>query len=65
MREKLAVFAAILGAVVSLVSALAMLDHVRLVEILGLFFGGFGSGAGVAQLVATRRNRALAAELRR
>jgi hypothetical protein len=57
MREKLAVFSAILGAVVSLVSAVAMLDHVRLVEILGLFFGGFGSGAGVAQLVGARRNR--------
>ena len=57
MREKLAVFSAILGAVISLASALAMLDHVRLVEIVGLFFGGFGSGAGVAQLLVTRRNQ--------
>ncbi len=50
-------FSTILGAGVSLASALAMQDHVRLVEILGLFFGGFGSGAGVALLVATRRKR--------
>ena len=45
MREKMVVFSTILGAGVSLASALAMQDHVRLVEILGLFFGGFGSGA--------------------
>jgi hypothetical protein len=57
MREKMAVFCTILGAGVSLASALAMQDHVRLVEILGLFFGAFGSGASVAMLVATRRSR--------
>jgi hypothetical protein len=57
MRGKLALFSTILGAAVSLTSALAMRDHVRLVEIIGLFFGGFGSGAGVALTVATRRNR--------
>jgi hypothetical protein len=34
-----------------------MRDHVRLVEIIGLFFGGFGSGAGVALMVVTRRKR--------
>ena len=55
MRDKLPVFSAILGAAVSLVSAITMQDHVRLVEIIALFFGGFGSGAGVAQMVATRR----------
>jgi hypothetical protein len=57
MREKLALFSTILGAAISLASALAMQDHVRLVEIIGLFFGGFGSGAGVALMVATRRNQ--------
>ena len=55
MREKLPLFSTILGAAVTLVSAITMQDHVRLVEIIGLFFGGFGSGAGVAQMVATRR----------
>jgi hypothetical protein len=57
MREKLALLSTILGAAISLASALAMQDHVRLVEIIGLFFGGFGSGAGLALMVATRRNR--------
>jgi hypothetical protein len=57
MREKLALLSTILGAAISLASALAMQDHVRLVEIIGLFFGGFGSGAGFAVMVATRRNR--------
>jgi hypothetical protein len=57
MREKLALLSTILGAAISLASALAMRDHVRLVEIIGLFFGGFGSGAGLALMVATQRNR--------
>jgi hypothetical protein len=55
MRDKMAVLSAVLGAVVTLVSALSMRDHVRLVEIVSLFFGGFGSGAGVAALAAGRR----------
>ena len=55
MREKLAVLSTILGAALSLAAALTMQDHVRLVEILVLFFGGFGAGAGVASMVAARR----------
>jgi hypothetical protein len=57
MREKLPVLSTILGAALSLGSALAMRDHVRLVEIVGLFFGGFGSGASIAVLLAARRHR--------
>ena len=57
MRERMAVFTTVAGAVVALASALAMRDHVRLVDILTLFFGGAGTGAGVAGLLAGRRAR--------
>ena len=56
MRNKLAVLSTVFGAVLTFWAALLMRDHVRLVEILTLFFGGFGAGAGVAALVAARRS---------
>lgn len=57
MRDKLAVFATVLGAVLTFWTAVLMRDHVRMVEIVTLFFGGFGAGAGVTALVAARRGR--------
>lgn len=53
MRSKFQVAATLIGAIVSLMSALSMADHVRLVEIIGLFFGGMGTGAGLAALRAS------------
>ena len=50
--QRFAGVATVLGAVVSLVSALAMRDSVRLVDILALFFGGMGTGAGLASFAA-------------
>jgi hypothetical protein len=47
-----------IGALLSLYSALSMRDHVRLVEIIELFFGGVGTGAGIAGLIAQRRRDA-------
>jgi len=44
MREKLALFSTNLGAAVSLASALAMQDHVQLVEIIGSFSAGSAPG---------------------
>lgn len=52
--RRFATAATVLGALLSLYSALAMRDHVRLVEIIELFFGGVGTGAGIAGLVAQR-----------
>jgi hypothetical protein len=46
----------VLGALLSLLSALSMRDHVRLVDVISLFFGGVGTGAGIAGLIA-QRNR--------
>lgn len=55
MRERLPTIATTFGAVISLVAALSMRDHVRLVDIIALFFGGVGTGAGVVGLVVARR----------
>ena len=57
MRDKLAIFATAAGAVTALLSALTMRDHVKLVEIVTLFFGGAGTGAGITALVAARAAR--------
>lgn len=54
-RVRLQVFAALLSALVALVSALAMRDRVRLVDILGLFAGGMGAGVSLVQGVQTIR----------
>lgn len=52
--RRFATVATVLGALLSFYSALAMRDHVRLVEIIELFFGGVGTGAGIAALVVQR-----------
>jgi hypothetical protein len=52
--QRFATLSTVLGAVISLVSALGMRDSVRLVDILALFFGGMGTGAGLASLGVAR-----------
>jgi hypothetical protein len=54
-RRRLATVSTVLGALLSLFSAFMMRDHVRLVEIVELFFGGVGTGAGLAGLLAQHR----------
>jgi hypothetical protein len=62
-RRRFSTAATILGALLSIFSALSMRDHVRLVEIVELFFGGVGTGAGLVSLLAQRaRDRAGAAD---
>ena len=57
MRETPAVLVTALSAIIAVVSALQMRDHVRLVEIIGLFASGVGTGAGIAATVAARKAR--------
>ena len=57
MRDKLAVIVTALSAVIAVLSALQMREHVRLVEIIGLFASGAGTGAGVATTVISRKRR--------
>jgi hypothetical protein len=58
--QRFSAIATALGALVSLMSAFSMRDHVRLVEIVTLFFGGVGTGAGIASHL---KERARATEL--
>ena len=58
MRQKLEIMVLVLSSLLAIVSAVSMRDHVRLVEIVGLFGSGAGTGAGIAALVAGRRHRA-------
>jgi len=53
--RRLSAASTILGAVLALFSAFTMRDHVRLVEIIQLFFGGLGTGVGLGGLFAQRR----------
>ena len=52
--QRFAAISTVLGAVISLVSAFGMRDTVRLVDIFALFFGGMGTGAGLASLAVAR-----------
>jgi hypothetical protein len=56
-RARLQVLAALLSAWVALLSALAMRDRVRLVDILGLFGGGMGAGVSLVLGVQTIRQQ--------
>jgi hypothetical protein len=53
--RRLSAAATLFGAILSLFSAFSMRDHVRLVEIIELFFGGIGTGAGLACLIVQRK----------
>jgi hypothetical protein len=57
MRDLRAVLVTALSAIIAVMSALSMRDHVRLVEIIGLFASGVGTGAGIASTVAVRKRR--------
>ena len=55
-RIRLTLFATIASTAIALLGALAMVDRVRVVDVLALFFGGFGAGAGlVASVVQNRK----------
>ena len=60
---RLTTLATIASAALALLGAFAMSDRVRLVDIVSLFFGGAGAGAGMtALLVQHRRHRVKSAE---
>jgi hypothetical protein len=54
-QRRFATASTVLGALLSLFSAFMMRDHVRLVEIVELFFGGVGTGAGLASLIVQHK----------
>jgi len=56
MLKKIGLIGAAAGLAVSLLSALQMIDHVRLVEIVTLFAGGMGAGVGLVKAVIDHRH---------
>ena len=57
IAARLTAFATLASAALALLGALAMSDRVRIVDIISLFFGGVGAGAGMAALFVQRRRR--------
>ena len=57
MRDMRAILVTALSAIIAVLSALQMRDHVRLVEIIGLFASGAGTGAGIAATIIGRKRR--------
>jgi len=55
LKKKIGLIGAAAGLAVSLLSALQMIDHVRLVEIVTLFAGGMGAGVGLVKAVIDHR----------
>jgi hypothetical protein len=58
MRQKISLAATALSVLVAIISALSMRDHVRLVDIVGLFASGVGTGASIASAMVGRARRA-------
>ncbi len=54
-KKTIGIMVAAAGLAVSLLSALQMVPHVRLVEIVTLFAGGMGAGVGLVKAVIDHR----------
>lgn len=59
VATRLTTLATLASIAVGMLGALAMSDRVRLVDIVSLFFGGVGAGAGTAALIVQRRRHHL------
>jgi hypothetical protein len=54
MRQRWPIVGTVCGVIAALISAAAMRDHVRLVEIVSLFASGAATGASVTSLMVAR-----------
>jgi hypothetical protein len=61
-KKRIGLISTILGLAVALLGAVQMADRQRLVDILTLFFGGFGAGAGLVKAVIDIRAQRKAAQ---
>jgi hypothetical protein len=50
-KKWLGLFASLMGILATVMGAVQMIGRVRLVDILFLFFGGFGCGAGLVKVI--------------
>ena len=55
MRKRLGFIGAIIGILVAVLGAYQMIGIIRTVDILTLFFGGFGAGAGLIKMILDYR----------
>jgi hypothetical protein len=55
MRKRLGLIGAIIGILVAVLGAYQMIGIIRTVDILTLFFGGFGAGAGLVKMILDYR----------
>jgi hypothetical protein len=56
-RERLAFIGAIIGILVAFLGAYQMIGKIRTVDIVTLFFGGFGAGAGMVKVILDYRKK--------
>ena len=55
IRKRLGLIGAVLGILVAVLGAYQMIGVIRTVDILTLFFGGFGAGAGLVKMILDYR----------
>jgi hypothetical protein len=55
MKKRLGIIAALIGTLAAVSGAIQMIGTIRVVDILLLFFGGFGAGAGLVKAVSQYR----------
>lgn len=53
--KRLSLIAAVIGLLAALLGVIQMIDRIRVVDILLLFFGGFGAGAGLIKAIMDYR----------
>jgi len=57
IRERLGFIGAIIGILVAVIGAYQMIGIIRTVDIITLFFGGFGAGAGMVKMILDFRKK--------
>jgi hypothetical protein len=54
-RKRLSIIGTLLGIFIAVIGAYQMIGVIRTVDIITLFFGGFGAGAGFVKMILERR----------
>lgn len=56
IKQKMQILGTVLSIGVALTGALSATDRIRLVDILSLFFGGFGAGVSLVSLIKSLKD---------
>lgn len=57
IRKRLSLIGTIIGILVAVIGAYRMIGNIRTVDIITLFFGGFGAGAGMVKTILDYRKK--------